>query len=163
MLVDAISKRYGKGTKKERFVPLRRCAERVDETHRDDPNVLTVTAFAIWNAEDALFDGHDAPTPKANEMIADLDAALVLEPTNLGAHHLRIHLMEELAPVSRRRLGRGRARVVRLPARNVAPPAHERPHLGASREYARSSTTTSAPSRTIRRGSRRATGRASNT
>jgi tetratricopeptide (TPR) repeat protein len=96
MLVDAISKRYGRGTKKERFQRYADALSAWTKTHRDDPNVLTVAAFAIWNAEDALFDGHDAPTPKANEMIADLDAALVLEPTNLGAHHLRIHLMEEL-------------------------------------------------------------------
>jgi tetratricopeptide (TPR) repeat protein len=96
MLVDAISKRYGRGTKKERFVRYADELSAWTKTHRDDPNVLTVAAFAIWNAEDALFDGHDAVTPKANEMIADLDAALALEPTNLGAHHLRIHLMEEL-------------------------------------------------------------------
>jgi hypothetical protein len=29
-------------------------------------------------------------------MLADLDDALAIEPTNLGAHHLRIHLLEEL-------------------------------------------------------------------
>jgi tetratricopeptide (TPR) repeat protein len=96
MLVEAISQRYGRGTKKERFTRYADALSAWTKTHRDDPNVLTVAAFAIWNAEDALFDGHDAVTPKANEMIADLDAALVLEPTNLGAHHLRIHLMEQL-------------------------------------------------------------------
>jgi hypothetical protein len=96
MLIDAISKRYAKGTKKERFVRYADALSAWTKTHHDDPNVLTVAAFAIWNAEDALFDGHGAVTPKANEMIADLDAALALEPTNLGAHHLRIHLMESL-------------------------------------------------------------------
>ncbi len=96
MLVDAVSLRYRRGSKSERF---RRYADALSawtKVHRDDANVLAIAAFAIWNAEDALFDGHDAVTPKANEMIADLDAALALEPTNLGAHHLRIHLMEEL-------------------------------------------------------------------
>src|SRR5581483_8325618 len=34
--------------------------------------------------------------PKAKEIGADLDAALKLEPTNVGAHHLRIHLLEEV-------------------------------------------------------------------
>ena len=58
--------------------------------------MLTVAAYAIWNAEDAFFDGHDAITPKVKEMLADLDDALKLEPTHLGAHHLRIHLLEEL-------------------------------------------------------------------
>jgi tetratricopeptide (TPR) repeat protein len=96
MLVDAISLRYGRGTKKERFEHYADALSAWTKTHRDDANVLTVAAFAIWNAEDALFDGHDAVTPKTNEMIADLDAALALDPANVGAHHLRIHLMEEL-------------------------------------------------------------------
>jgi len=96
MLVDAIAKRYARGTKKERFVRYADALSAWTKTHRDDPNVLTVTAYAIWNAEDAFFDGHDALTPKTKEMLADLDDALKLEPTNLGAHHLRIHLLEEL-------------------------------------------------------------------
>jgi tetratricopeptide (TPR) repeat protein len=95
-LVDAIAKRYGAGTKKERFVRYADALSAWTKTHRDDPNVLAVAAYAIWNAEDAFFDGHDAITPKVKEMLADLDDALKLEPTNLGAHHLRIHLLEEL-------------------------------------------------------------------
>lgn len=96
MLVDAIAKRYGPGSKKERFVRYADALSAWTKTHRDDANVLAVAAYAIWNAEDALFDGHDALTPKAKEMLADLDDAVKLEPTNLGAHHLRIHLLEEL-------------------------------------------------------------------
>jgi hypothetical protein len=95
-LVDAIAKRYGPGTKKERFARYADALSAWTKTHRDDANVLAVTAYAIWNAEDAFFDGHDAITPKTKEMLADLDDALKLEPTNLGAHHLRIHLLEEL-------------------------------------------------------------------
>jgi len=95
-LVDAIAKRYAPGTKKERFARYADALSAWTKSHRDDPNVLTVTAYAIWNAEDALFDGRDALTPKTKEMLADLDDALKLEPTNLGAHHLRIHLLEEL-------------------------------------------------------------------
>jgi tetratricopeptide (TPR) repeat protein len=96
MLVDAVAKRYGGGSKKERFTRYADALSAWTKTHRDDPNVLAVTAYAIWNAEDAFFDGHDALTPKTKEMLADLDDALKLEPTNLGAHHLRIHLLEEL-------------------------------------------------------------------
>jgi len=96
MLVDAIAKRYGAGTKKERFTRYADALSAWTKTHRDDANVLTVAAFAIWDAEDAFFDGHDALTPRTKEMLADLDDALALEPTNLGAHHLRIHLLEEL-------------------------------------------------------------------
>jgi len=95
-LVDAIAKRYGSGTKKVRFARYADALSAWTKTHRDDPNVLAVAAYAIWNAEDALFDGREAITPKAKEMLADLDDALKLEPTNLGAHHLRIHLLEEL-------------------------------------------------------------------
>ena len=56
--------------------------------------MLAIAAYAIWNAEDNLLDG-EQPTAKAKEMLGDLDDALKLEPTNLGAHHLRIHLLEE--------------------------------------------------------------------
>ncbi|HEY0393414.1 MAG TPA: hypothetical protein VGD01_02880 [Candidatus Elarobacter sp.] len=96
VLVDAIGLRYGGGEKKERFARYADALSAWTKKHRDDANVLTVAAFAIWNAEDALFDGHDNPAPKTNEMLADLDDALKLEPANLGAHHLRIHLLEEL-------------------------------------------------------------------
>jgi tetratricopeptide (TPR) repeat protein len=96
VLVDAIAKRYGPGTKKERFVRYADALSAWTKTHRDDANVLAVAAYAIWNAEDAFFDGHDAIAPKIKEMLADLDDALKLEPTNLGAHHLRIHALEQL-------------------------------------------------------------------
>ena len=96
MLIDAISKRYGPGTKKERFTRYADALSAWTKSRRDDANVLTVAAFAIWNAEDALLDGHDGFTPKTKEMLADLDDALQIEPTHLGAHHLRIHLLEEV-------------------------------------------------------------------
>ncbi len=96
MLVDAIAKRYAPGTKKERFARYADALSAWTSSHRDDPNVLTVAAYAIWNAEDSAFDAHDAPTAKAKEMLADLDDALKIDPTNLGAHHLRIHLLETL-------------------------------------------------------------------
>jgi tetratricopeptide (TPR) repeat protein len=96
VLVEAIAKRYSPGSKKERFARYADALSAWTKAHRDDPNVLTVAAFAIWNAEDAFFDGHDNITPKTKEMLADLDDALKLEPANVGAHHLRIHLLEEL-------------------------------------------------------------------
>jgi tetratricopeptide (TPR) repeat protein len=96
MLVGAIEKRYGRGTKKERFARYAEALSAWTKSRRDDPNVLTVAAFAIWNAEDDALDAHDAPTPKVKELLADLDDALAVEPTNLGAHHLRIHLLELL-------------------------------------------------------------------
>ena len=96
MLVDAIRKRYDAGTNAVRFARYADALSSWTKTHRDDPNVLTVTAFAAWNAADNLLDGHGLPTPQAKEMLADLDDALKLEPTNLGAHHLRIHLLERL-------------------------------------------------------------------
>jgi len=96
MLIDAIARRYSRGSKKERFARYADALSAWTKTHRDDANVLAVAAYAIWNAEDAALDAHEAPTAKSNEMLADLDAALALEPTNLGAHHLRIHLLEVL-------------------------------------------------------------------
>ncbi len=93
-LVDAIAKRYGKGSQPQRFSAYADALSAYTKAHRDDANLLTVAAYAIYNAEDQLTDGKDALTPKAREMLADLDRALLLEPTNLGAHHLRIHLLE---------------------------------------------------------------------
>lgn len=95
-LLEAIAKRYGKGSLKERYASYADAMSAYSKAHRDDPNVLTVSAFAIWNAEDVLLDRRGASTPKAGEMLDDLDRALVLEPANLGAHHLRIHLLEML-------------------------------------------------------------------
>ncbi len=96
VLIDALGKRYGKGTKEQRFTRYAGALSAWTKTHRDDPNVLTVAAFAIWNAQDDLLDAHGTPTAKANEILTDLDDALKLEPTNLGAHHLRIHLLETI-------------------------------------------------------------------
>lgn len=94
-LVDALARRFGG----EPHEGMRRYADALSayaRTHRDDPNVLTVTAYAIWNAEDDL-EKDGQPTAKAHELLADLDAALVLDPENLGAHHLRLHALEHLA------------------------------------------------------------------
>jgi hypothetical protein len=94
LLVDAIAKRYARGTEKEKFARYADALSAYTKTHRDEPNALVVAGYAIYTAEDALLDGKDALTPKAREIQDDADRALVLEPTNLGAHHLRIHLLE---------------------------------------------------------------------
>ncbi|HEY4442441.1 MAG TPA: hypothetical protein VGN14_18450 [Candidatus Elarobacter sp.] len=93
-LIDAIGRRYGRGSQKQKFARYADALSAFTKTRRDEPNALVITAFAIYNAEDVLLDGKDALTPKAREMLDDLDRALVLEPANLGAHHLRIHLLE---------------------------------------------------------------------
>ncbi|MBV8299145.1 MAG: hypothetical protein JO083_06340 [Candidatus Eremiobacteraeota bacterium] len=94
LLVAAMTKRYASGSDKEKFARYADAMSAYTKTHRDEPNALVVAGFAIYVAEDALFDGKDALTPKAREIQDDADRALVLEPTNLGAHHLRIHLLE---------------------------------------------------------------------
>jgi hypothetical protein len=94
LLVEAIAKRYAKGANKEKFARYADAMSAFTKTHRDEPNALVVAGFAIYIAEDALLDGKDALTPKAREIQDDADRALALEPTNLGAHHLRIHLLE---------------------------------------------------------------------
>ncbi len=94
LLVAAIAKRYASGTEKEKFARYADAMSAYAKTHRDEPNALVVAGFAIYVAEDALLDGKDALTPKAREIQDDADRALTLEPTNLGAHHLRIHLLE---------------------------------------------------------------------
>ncbi|HEV3087425.1 MAG TPA: hypothetical protein VGX96_09400 [Candidatus Elarobacter sp.] len=93
-LIDAMAKRYAKGTEKEKFARFADAMSAYAKVHRDEPNALVVAGYAIYTAEDALLDGKDALTPKAREIQDDADRALILEPTNLGAHHLRIHLLE---------------------------------------------------------------------
>jgi tetratricopeptide (TPR) repeat protein len=96
VLVSALGERYGAGTLRQRFARCAAVLDRYTQQHRDDPNLLVVAAFAIWDAEDALENGDGALTPKATELLADLDRALQLDPQNLGAHHLRIHLLENV-------------------------------------------------------------------
>ncbi len=93
-LVEAIGKRYAAGSEAQKFSRYADALSAYTKTHRDDANLLTVAAYAIYTAEDALVDGKDALTPKTRELLADLDRALELEPANLGAHHLRIHVLE---------------------------------------------------------------------
>jgi hypothetical protein len=93
-LVDAIARRYAAGSEKQKFVRYADAMSAYTRTRRDEPNALVIAGFAIYTAEDALLDGRDALTPKAREILDDTNRALELEPTNLGAHHLRVHLLE---------------------------------------------------------------------
>jgi hypothetical protein len=93
-LVDAIARRYAAGSTKQKFTRYADAMSAYTRTRRDEPNALVVAGFAIYTAEDALLDGKDALTPKAREILDDTTRALELEPTNLGAHHLRVHLLE---------------------------------------------------------------------
>ena len=93
-LVEAIARRYATGTERQKFARYADAMSAYTRTRRDEPNALVVAGFAIYTAEDALLDGKDALTPKAREILDDTTRALELEPTNLGAHHLRVHLLE---------------------------------------------------------------------
>jgi len=93
-LVAAIARRYEAGTQSERFARYADAMSAYAKSRPDEPNGLTVAAYALWNAEDKLTDATDVLTPRGREMLADLDRALALDPQNLGAHHLRIHLLE---------------------------------------------------------------------
>ena len=94
-LVEALARRFGPGTQKQRFARYAEAMSAYTKAHHDDANVLTLAAFALFEAHDNLVDEKDAMTPAAREALADLDRALVLDPQNLGAHHLRIHLLED--------------------------------------------------------------------
>lgn len=93
-LIEAIGLRYGEGSRQQKLSRYADALSAYTKTHRDDANLLTVAAFAVYDATPTFTDANDGLTPKAREMLDDLDRALVLEPTNIGAHHLRIHLLE---------------------------------------------------------------------
>lgn len=66
------------------------------QAHPADGLGLTLAAYAGWNATDQLTHGAgDELTADGQKIAADLDAALALDPDNVGAHHLRIHFWEE--------------------------------------------------------------------
>jgi tetratricopeptide (TPR) repeat protein len=94
VLIEAIAERYGDGTKQQKLSRYADALSAYTKTHRDDPNLLTIAAFAIYDATPAFTDANDGLIPKAREMLDELDRALALEPANIGAHHLRIHLLE---------------------------------------------------------------------
>ncbi len=66
------------------------------DAHPSDGMGDVVAVDAGWLATDTLTDAKTgALVPAAKTMAADLDAALALDPDDVGAHHLRIHLWED--------------------------------------------------------------------
>ena len=95
-LIDALARRYTKrGNVKSRFAAYAQAMDAVAAANPSDADALTLAAYAQWNATDT-FREHGTPTAAGLAIARDLDAALALDPLNLGAHHLRIHTEEEL-------------------------------------------------------------------
>ena len=96
-LFDAAALRFDQAQpQKERFAAYFRALQAYADTHPVDGTASTLAAFAGWNATDALTQGAaDELTPDAQVLANDLDRALTLDPTDLGARHLRIHFWEQ--------------------------------------------------------------------
>jgi tetratricopeptide (TPR) repeat protein len=96
-LIDALAQRYiARGTVARRFRWYSDAMNRVATSYPNDPNVLTLAAYAEWNALDNLVLDSGAPSEGGARMARELDRALELDPDNIGAHHLRIHVQEVL-------------------------------------------------------------------
>ncbi len=95
--IDALALRYApQRSKTQRFAAYADAMQRIATANPGDAQALTLAAFARWNTIDDLVDKQKIPVPAALEMERDLDAALAVDPDNLGAHHLRIHTEEQL-------------------------------------------------------------------
>jgi predicted Zn-dependent protease len=95
VLLAAIAQRYAPGTTRQKLNRYADALSAYTNGHRDDANLLAIAAYAIYEATPSFTDTNDALVPKAREILGDLDRALMLDPQNIGAHHLRIHLLEE--------------------------------------------------------------------
>ncbi|MFN2459908.1 MAG: hypothetical protein ABR591_04405 [Candidatus Velthaea sp.] len=94
-LLEAAAQRYDPAkTPKQRFAAYASAIQRYADERPSDGMGLTLAAYATWNAADSLTDRSDALTPQAQTIARDLDAALAVDPDDLGAHHLRIHFWE---------------------------------------------------------------------
>ena len=95
-LIDALAFRYTKGgTAGDRFRTYAQAMQQVAARYPADPDALVLAAYAEWNAVGALLDAAGQPVAGARTMQRELDDALAIDPANLGAHHLRIHLDEQ--------------------------------------------------------------------
>jgi hypothetical protein len=94
-LINAMARRYDKGTTAVKFTHYADAMSDYTARYPDDANARVVAGYAIFTAYD-LLDAKSQMTPKAREIIADADRALAIDPANLGAHHLRIHTLEEV-------------------------------------------------------------------
>jgi tetratricopeptide (TPR) repeat protein len=74
------------------FADAMRVARRA---HPQDPDVACVFAEALMNLRPwDLYDGDGVPRPETPEVVATLEAALVLRPDHPGANHAYIHAVE---------------------------------------------------------------------
>jgi tetratricopeptide (TPR) repeat protein len=96
-LVAALAERYAPhATTAERFRAYANAMHAAALAYPHDADVLTVAAYARWNDVGSVTGDDGRPVAGALEMEDELDRALALDPANLGAHHLRIHLEEQL-------------------------------------------------------------------
>ena len=93
-LVNALERRFAGGDRDREFHGFAQTLDAYVRGHRDDANLLTVAAYADYLAADAFVDANGEPNAQARTILDDLSRALVLDPDNLGAHHLRIHVLE---------------------------------------------------------------------
>ena len=91
----AVASRFEKKkTIKQRYIAYAAALQAYADSHPQDGFGLTQAAYAQWNAVDDLKDKTGALTATGRAMGKDLDAAIVLDPDDIGAHHLRIHFWE---------------------------------------------------------------------
>jgi tetratricopeptide (TPR) repeat protein len=95
-LVAAIVPRYARGTNAEKFSRYAAAMSAYAASHQNEPNGLVMAGFAVYTATDKLVDANKQMTQPARDVLADVDRALVLDAANVGAHHLRIHVLEEV-------------------------------------------------------------------
>jgi tetratricopeptide (TPR) repeat protein len=96
-LYAAVAARFDmRRPEKDRFTAFFQALQSYTDAHPSDAMGATLAAYAGYNATGALTQGAaDDLTAEARTIIADLDRALELDPDDLGAHHLRIHVWEE--------------------------------------------------------------------
>jgi tetratricopeptide (TPR) repeat protein len=88
-LIAAAASRFAAGrTEHEREIAYATAMRAYARTHPLDVDGLVETAFAIWGLPSGIGDPANADLEK------DLDAALALDPHQVGALHLRIHYEE---------------------------------------------------------------------
>lgn len=94
-LLAAAAQRYNPHLKPaQRFRAFFAALQAYTAHHPQDGMALTIAADAGWTATDTLLDKHGVQTADARTIARDLDAALALDPGDIGAHHLRIHFWE---------------------------------------------------------------------
>jgi tetratricopeptide (TPR) repeat protein len=107
-LIDALTKRYSDPPAADRGPLDKAYADamgQVWEAHRDDPEIGTMYAESLmdlrpWN----LWKEDGEPQPGTEKIIAVLEAVMAKAPSNPGANHLYIHVVEA-SPNPRKAMG----------------------------------------------------------